>query len=583
MTILKLLSPFKWYLAVGTFISLLSALDLSIKSYCIKWMIDGASSIENPAEIWAVIKFPAYLFMFLTLMIFFIYRTYHYVVNIRMIPAMRKHLTVWANNQLMQKPYGFFQNQLSGSLSQKVSDLTNATPDLIELIIDNFLWLTLSIVMGVITLASASPIFGVIMAVWSITFIAVTCFATPWLSKHAENWAHLGANVSGNVVNWISNFLNVFIFSRKKYELSILEEAADTAVHAERKMQWAYFFLWSIVGIWTTVMYCATVLYLVNYYEQGFLSKGDFALVLTLNMSLIHQVWHASSTFGHFSRLKGRIQQALNTLESQEENSRFVHSNDLPIEGGSIKIESLNFKYPETEEILFEDFSLSITIGQKIGVVGYSGGGKSTLAHLILNLLSPQSGAISIDGHNISDFSPEAVRKFITFIPQDTSLFHRTLMENIRYGKLEASDEEVILAAKQAHAHEFIASLPDGYSTIVGERGLKLSGGQRQRIAIARAFLKATPILILDEATSQLDSITEQQIQSSLWKLMQGRTTIVVAHRLSTLLHMDRILVLNKGKVIEDGTHSELMEKNQTYTKLWNMQVGGLLNQNNSN
>jgi ATP-binding cassette subfamily B protein len=221
--------------------------------------------------------------------------------------------------------------------------------------------------------------------------------------------------------------------------------------------------------------------------------------------------------------------------------------------------------------------SVTIPAGQKVGLVGYSGNGKTTFANLILRLFDVTSGRILIDGQDIREVTQESLRAQISLIPQDPFLFHRTLLENIRYGRLDASEQDIITAAQKAHAHEFIAKLPQGYESLVGERGVKLSGGQRQRIAIARAILKNAPILILDEATSQLDSITESKIQDSLWQLMQDKTAIVIAHRLSTLLHMDRILVFGQGKIIEDGTHQDLLAKQGVYKTLWDMQVGGFL------
>jgi len=243
---------------------------------------------------------------------------------------------------------------------------------------------------------------------------------------------------------------------------------------------------------------------------------------------------------------------------------------------GQITFNQVKFHYKSTEP-LFQNKSIEIQAGQKVGLVGYSGSGKSTFVNLILRLYDVTDGAILIDGQDIRDVTQDSLRENIAMIPQDPSLFHRSLMENIRYGRIDTTDEEVIEAAKKAHAHGFIEKLQQGYGSLVGERGVKLSGGQRQRIAIARAILKNAPILILDEATSQLDSVTENLIQESLWKLMQNKTTIVIAHRLSTLLHMDRILVFDKGKIVEDGTHSDLLARGGVYKNLWDAQVGGFL------
>ena len=236
----------------------------------------------------------------------------------------------------------------------------------------------------------------------------------------------------------------------------------------------------------------------------------------------------------------------------------------------------MTFHYDEGAH-LFNNKNVIIQSGQKVGLVGLSGSGKSTFVNLILLLFDVESGKIVIDGQNIRKVTQESLRENIAMIPQDVSLFHRTLMENIRYGRTDATDEEVIDASKKAHCHEFISQLKEGYESLVGERGIKLSGGQRQRIAIARALLKNAPILILDEATSALDSLTEKLIQDSLHALMQGRTTIVIAHRLSTLSEMDRILVFDKGQIVEDGSHDDLLKAKGHYSRMWAMQAGGFL------
>jgi ATP-binding cassette subfamily B protein len=267
----------------------------------------------------------------------------------------------------------------------------------------------------------------------------------------------------------------------------------------------------------------------------------------------------------------------------------------LKCEHGKIQFKTVQFHYHGSQQvldtgiaadtavpdILFQNKSITIAAGQKVGLVGYSGGGKSTFVNLILRFYDVTAGAILIDGQDIRTVTQDSLRANIAMIPQDPSLFHRSLLDNIRYGRINATDTEVIAAAKRAHAHEFIAKLPNGYNSLVGERGIKLSGGQRQRIAIARAILKNAPILILDEATSQLDSVTEKLIQESLWELMQHKTTIVIAHRLSTLLHMDRILVFDQGKIVADGTHNELLaQAGGLYQQLWQAQVGGFLGYN---
>jgi len=249
----------------------------------------------------------------------------------------------------------------------------------------------------------------------------------------------------------------------------------------------------------------------------------------------------------------------------------------LHVEKGTIIFDGMSFTHGEKTDPLFTHFSLTIPAGQKVGLVGHSGAGKSTVASLLLRFIDIDMGTITIDGQDIATVTQKSLHKSIAYVPQEPLLFHRSLRDNIAYGKQEATDKEIVQAAKQANALEFISDLPLGFDTLVGERGIKLSGGQRQRIAIARAILKDAPVLVLDEATSALDSESEVLIQDALSKLMKGRTSIVIAHRLSTIAKLDRIVVLENGRVIEDGSHSQLLTKGGTYAKLWSHQSGGFI------
>ncbi len=276
----------------------------------------------------------------------------------------------------------------------------------------------------------------------------------------------------------------------------------------------------------------------------------------------------------------GTIGQALTILDGKAGVLDKPNATILQVKHAQIKFDKVHFNYHGTDS-LFENKSVTIQHGSKVGLVGYSGGGKTTFVNLILRLYDVTSGSVLIDNQDVRDVKQDSLREAIAMIPQDPTLFHRSLMDNIRYGRIDATEEEIIQASKQAYAHEFITALPQGYASLVGERGVKLSGGQRQRIAIARAILKNAPILILDEATSQLDSITEQDIQDSLWKLMHNKTTIVIAHRLSTLLEMDRILVFEHGRIVEDGTHKELLQSMDVQVAV-GCAVGGFLPEGDS-
>ncbi len=319
------------------------------------------------------------------------------------------------------------------------------------------------------------------------------------------------------------------------------------------------------------ILIVVLIYYLIQERQKGYLSIGDFALVLTLSLEIIDIVWDISKHYLRFVENVGKCSQALKTLLVPYEIKDAPNAYPLVVKEGEIEFRGIVF-FREGRNPLFQDFSVKIKGHEKVGIVGQSGSGKTTFLNLLVRLIDVNEGSILIDGQDIREITQDSLHQNISFIPQEPMLFHRTILENIQYGNLQASEEEVKEAAKHAHADQFIQTFPNGYNTVIGERGSTLSGGQRQRLAIARSILKNAPILILDEATSALDSETEHYIQESLKGLMQNKTVLVVAHRLSTLLQMDRIIVFHEGKVVEEGTHHALLIKKGYYAKLWNMQ-----------
>jgi ATP-binding cassette subfamily B protein len=322
---------------------------------------------------------------------------------------------------------------------------------------------------------------------------------------------------------------------------------------------------------------------LIRLFGVGKVSAGDFAMLFTINMLVVESLWKMSNELRTFSDNWGAVSQTLKMIDQTIEVQDMPGAKEMVIRNGMICFDQVSFRHQGMSGELFKNTSVEIRSGQKVGLVGYSGSGKSSFVNLILRLFDVSSGRIMIDGQNIQEVTQDSLRKNIAIIPQDPSLFHRSLLENIRYSRPEATDEEVIAASKKACAHDFIIELANGYHTLVGERGIKLSGGQRQRIAIARAILKDAPILILDEATSALDSVTENLIQESLENFMELKTALVISHRLSTLSRMDRILVFENGSIVQDGTHSILLEQSGPYKQLWNTQMNGLLPEQREN
>jgi ATP-binding cassette subfamily B protein len=398
----------------------------------------------------------------------------------------------------------------------------------------------------------------------------------------SETHAESQSVVSGQVTDSITNASNIRIFAKRPYEVLRLNNYLDVTRHKHQAKERFLLMLNSVQGTLIAVMLSCMLYFLSHLYTTKEISLGDFPLILGITMDVAYITWFTMSQVDEFNKAVGKCKQCLKSLIAHQEIIEQVDAQNLLVTKGNIVFENVTFAY-NGMTTLFQNKSIIINAGQKVGLVGYSGSGKSTFVSLILRLYDVTGGNIYIDGQDIRNVTQDSLRDNIALIPQDPSLFHRTLMENIRYGRTDATDIEVIEAAKKAHAHQFISKLPEGYQSPVGERGVKLSGGQRQRIAIARAILKNAPILILDEATSQLDSVTENDIQKSLTELMQNKTTIVIAHRLSTLLHMDRILVFDQGKIVEDGTHMKLLDKNNLYKTLWDAQVGGFLPEKNDN
>lgn len=470
----------------------------------------------------------------------------------------------------------FFQDNLSGRIADQITTLAESLEIILHRVSGDFLRGASLLVVSFITAYFVNVLFFYILFLWFIAFASFSIWMSARLVQLSDEHASSESQLSGQLVDSLANQANIRIFSRKIYEVERMNTFFRLVQRAFQRKERFIVLLWSAQGGMIAVMMGLASMTLIHLYGKGLVSIGDFALILGLSMELGHMMWYTMFQVDQFNQALGKARQSLSALVIPHEIKDKDYASQLVVTQGKIEFSKVKFHY-QGGYSLFQNKSVTIEAGQKVGLVGYSGSGKSTFVNLILRLYEVVDGQILIDGQNISEATQDSLRQAIAMIPQDPTLFHRSLMDNIRYGRTEATDEEVIFASKKAHAHEFISILPDGYNTLVGERGVKLSGGQRQRIAIARAILKNAPILMLDEATSQLDSITESNIQDSLWELMQGKTTLVVAHRLSTLLHMDRILVFDKGHIVEDGTHTELLNRNGLYKTLWNAQVGGFL------
>ncbi len=565
------------------FIQIISEVSAKLLLPYIEKIVIDLLEFGSPNNVFKDLSLPILIYIGVALIESLGYRFYDYFIQAGMIPRMRKNVGIKCMDTLIEKDHSFFQGNASGSLSGQINDLTEDIPQMV-ILTQRILIKTMLVVFAIVILWKVNTVFGIAMLIWATTFTIVALFMTKYLTNLADLFSVQQTIISGKFVDTLSNILAVRLFTAKSHEISNLSQAFDTQVFAEEKLNKTYNYLWWFYDITFLILSVFNFYFLLKGRQKGILSIGDFALVIAINVQIITHLWEIGYEFSRLSKHFGSATQALRTILEEPKIINNPKAFDLKVTNGEILFEKVKFNYDGLEP-LFENKSIKIESGQKVGLVGYSGSGKTTFVNLILRLYDLASGKILIDGQSISLATQESLRAAISVIPQDSILFNRTIIENIRYGLESATDQEVIKAAKAAHANDFIVKLADGYNTLAGERGIKLSGGQRQRISIARAFLKNAPILILDEATSQLDSITEHEIQESLCQLMNEspssnvtkKTVIAIAHRLSTLLNMDRILVFNAGKIVQDGSHHQLLAKDGLYKKLWNAQTNDFL------
>lgn len=492
------------------------------------------------------------------------------------IPRFQADVRMSVFDHLQQQSFHYFSNQMAGSLANKINDLPRALDSIFMIITWYGIAAFSSIVAALILMCTINYWFAVVLLTWIILQLFISFKLSKKVDQYSIENAEDKSELSGKIVDSLSNAGAVKLFARSKHEFAYVKGSQNQEEASNKKLTIYMNIFRLYLDIPVTVMLGTMVYLLLSFWQKGIITTGDVVFIFNVSFAIMTQIWYLCHAMADLYREIGIARQAIALLSAPIEVQDVPDARELVVKEGKIEFKNVTFHYSNGKKV-FKNKSVVLEPNQRVGLVGFSGSGKTTFIHLILRFFNLESGTITIDGQDISKVTQESLRKSISMIPQDTTLFHRTLMENIRYGNPEATDEEVIEASKQACCDDFIALLPEGYDTMVGERGIKLSGGQRQRIAIARAILKNAKLVILDEATSQLDSLTEEAIQNSLSHLMKFKTTLVIAHRLSTLLHMDRILVFEQGKIVEEGTHEELVAMNGLYRSMWEAQVGGFL------
>lgn len=470
----------------------------------------------------------------------------------------------------------FFNNRFAGTLTNKIGHAVVGAETLFEKALWNFFPLLLGLVWYIVITWIEDYRLGLIITLWSIFFLSINIYFAKHLQPRSFRSAESLSILKGRMVDSLSNISLVHEYANISGEQNYINRFIKK--HKDASLaHWTFSeIILTINGIFIFIFIISMVLTAIYLLENNLISIGSVLMIATIVTHLYSQFLFIGQELRDAAAYYGEAKEGLIEILHDHVITDSPTAKEVKITKGTISIDTIDFQYDNRK--IFEDFTLTIPSGQKVGLVGRSGAGKTTFVSLLLRHYDIQKGSISLDNHSINDITLDSLRSAIAFVPQDTSLFHRTIKENIKYGSPNATDSEIEKAAKLSQAEEFINSLPKGYDTLVGERGVRLSGGQRQRIAIARAFLKDAPIVILDEATSSLDSHSEHAIQTSIESLMVNRTVIAIAHRLSTLKKMDRIIVIENGKIQEDGSPDELLKKPKgIFKSLWDHQVNGFI------
>ncbi len=481
-------------------------------------------------------------------------------------------------DKLARESLSFHANRFGGSLVSQSNKLMGSFERFWDMIIWNIMPMVTTIIGSIVTLIIIGPWqYAVFLIIYSLVFMLVTIIGSRFLAERNRDEAAASNKNSGFLADMVTNIATVKAFGKEKVEYEGASAVIGNWHRTSNRLKWGVLGATTAFSTMAAIGAIGAFIFAVIGAENGILSIGIIYLMFIYSLNVNRQLWEMNGITRNYNRVIGDAYEMASILHTDFD---LVDSSSkkLAVKNGEVVFNDVTFTHDKGEgERVFYNFSLVIPAGQRVGIVGHSGSGKTTLTRILLRFSDIDSGNILIDNQDIAMVSQQSLHEAIAYVAQEPMLFHRGLGENIAYGKQNATPAQIVTAAKKAHAMEFIEKLPDGFETVVGERGVKLSGGQRQRIAIARAILKDAPILVLDEATSALDSESEKLIQASLDELMKDRTSIVIAHRLSTIAKLDRIIVLDKGNIVEDGSHAELLKKRGVYANLWTHQSGGFI------
>lgn len=566
------LKPYVWKWTLLLFCNVYLGIYISLEPYSFKLIIDNIlvqKDLNTNTQLMFYFGFFIFIRLIHSISAFGIDALLAYIH-----PNIKSDIASKLLNNLWYHTEDFYHNELSGSLSSKISTIQDSIKNLLDNSRRIFRFFC-EILFACLSTSFIHPVYILVILGWTSVFVIFGFLFSSKLNKLSYKSSKSNNETFGKIVDVISNIFTVKIFYRYDYENKYISSYLKDTMHREKDFRLLQAQSWVVLDVFCLVLSLIMIVILIQLINRNLITTGDFTFIVMISASLTATVFAILEQFEDFINNIGSAQQSLEVFFEKINKRETKENEPLQVHNGSINFSDISFEYDKTQ--IFKNLSIAIKEGEKIGLIGISGSGKSTFVKLILRIIEPTKGIISIDGFNINDVSGKSIMESISYVPQDPLLFHRSILENIRYGNPKATDDEVLSAAKKAYIHDFIQDLPDGYKTLVGERGVKLSGGQRQRIAIARAFLKSSRILIMDEATSSLDTASEKEIQKSLLDLTANKTSIIITHRLSTVSKLDRILVFDQGKIVEDGKPSQLQNQNGLYKKLWTHSVDGLL------
>ena len=568
-------------LGAAAVISVLAGILEVMAALILGWVIDAALA-SDPAQVFAdqsgILLFSLGFFVLARPLVFW---ASSYMQSIVIGPNTFNLILSRLHRYTLGQAVTFFDNDFAGRISQKEMQTARALTDVVIESIHTVLFALASVVGAVLLLGTVDWRIALGLVVWMGAYVFLIRHYMPMVRVTSQNRAAARAMVTGQVVDTITNIKTVKLFAHGDHEdreaLGAMSKFRTRSLEFGAVSVAFRFWLMTIAGLLPVLLVGGALWY----WSRGLVTAGDIAATGAVSLRLAQMTGWVSFTLMTLYANMGEVEDGIRTLTPAHTLRDRTGARDLDVTGGEIEFRDLGFAYGR-EAGGVEGISLTIAPGQKLGIVGASGVGKSTLVALLLRLYDTEKGAILIDGTDISDVSQESLRRNIGMVTQETAMFNRSARDNILYGKPDATEAEVVAAARKAEAHEFILGLVDhkgrkGYDAHLGERGVKLSGGQRQRIALARAILKNAPILVLDEATSALDSEVEASIQTALERVMEGKTVLAIAHRLSTLTEMDRIVVMDEGRIVEDGNHEALLAKGGLYAQYWDRQSGGFI------